>query len=887
MSKPLILIDGSSYFYRAFHALPPLSNSKGQPTGAVYGVVNMVNKLIKDYSSQHLAVIFDAKGKTFRDELYPDYKANREAMPDELSSQFQPLVDIIAAKGIPILTVDGVEADDVIGTLVVQAQQQGISTLISTGDKDFAQLVNEHVTLINTMSNTVLDTKGVVEKFGVHPDQIIDYLTLIGDKVDNIPGVDKVGPKTAVKWLATYHSLDNLLAHADEIPGKVGENLRNSRATLPLSKKLITIKTDLQLNCNIKDLCLQEEDTPRLIKLYQEMEFRTWLDQLLPKKPEIPKDYDVIKTLAQLDHWIEKIQQAGCFAIDTETTSLNALDAKLVGLSMAVEPNQAAYLPLAHDDEPEQLDRDTVLSKLKPILTDAALKKIGQNLKYDCQIFKNYNITLAGITYDTMLESYVLNSAASRHDMDSLALKYLGKNTIRFEDIAGKGVKQKTFNQIPVSEAAPYAAEDADITLQLHQTLWPKLCATGKLQAVFETIEMPLLSVLTKMEAHGVKIDNTLLQTLSQQLAERIETLADQAYLLSGSVFNLNSTQQLQAILFTHLKLPILKKTPKGQPSTAEAVLHELSHEYELPKIILEYRSLSKLKSTYADALPKKINPRTQRIHTSYNQAVTATGRLSSTEPNLQNIPIRTTEGRKIRAAFITEPGYKILAADYSQIELRIMAHLSQDKALCDAFAKGLDIHAATAADVFGTTVENVTPLERRRAKAINFGLIYGMSAFGLARQLETEHAAAQAYIDLYFNRFPGVKHYMETTRQKAHEQGFVETVFGRRLYLPEINARNITRQKAAERTAINAPLQGTAADIIKLAMIQVDQALAEQQIDAVMIMQVHDELVFEVNTEHTDKLSTLLHQIMCHTVELSVPLTVDIGIGNNWDEAH
>lgn len=886
MTKPLVLIDGSSYFYRAFHALPPLSNSKGQATGAVYGVLNMINKLIKDYQPEHFAVIFDAKGKTFRDEMYPEYKANREAMPDDLSSQFQPLVDIIKAKGYPLLIVDGVEADDVIGTLAKLAEGQGVNTVISTGDKDMAQLVNDHISLVNTMSNTTMDSDGVVTKFGVRPDQIIDYLTLIGDKVDNIPGVDKVGPKTAVKWLTQYETLDNIIEHADEISGKVGENLRSSLNYLPLSKQLITIKTDVKLNLTLDDLQPSPMDNDALITLYQQQEFRTWLDEALNQQVPVETQYDVITEDKALKSWIKKLKSAKTMAIDTETTSLDPRVAQLVGLSFAVTAHEAAYVPLAHD-EGEQLPLDDVLAQLKPILEDPKIQKIGQNIKYDLQVLQKYDIECQGITYDTMLESYVINSGANRHDMDSLALKYLGKSTIHYEDIAGKGVKQKTFNQIPIAEAAPYAAEDADITLQLHEKLWPKVQEVKGLETVFSDIEMPLLTVIARIEQRGVMIDADFLKSLSKQFAKRIDELEQQAFKLSGETFNLSSPKQLQAILFEKLNLPILQKTPKGQPSTAEAVLQELSHDYELPKVILEFRSLSKLKSTYTDALVQKINPETGRVHTSYNQAVTATGRLSSTEPNLQNIPVRTEEGRKIREAFIAPKGYRILSADYSQIELRIMAHLSQDKTLCDAFAKGLDIHTATAADVFGVDLKEVSALQRRRAKAINFGLIYGMSAFGLSRQLEIDRHAAQSYIDLYFTRFPGVKEYMENTRAKAHEQGFVETLFGRRLYLPEINARNIQRQKAAERTAINAPLQGTAADIIKLAMLKVDALLNSNGLDAEMIMQVHDELVFEVNADAVDTLIEELEAIMCHTVELSVPITIDIGVGDNWDGAH
>lgn len=893
MSAPLILIDASSYFFRAFHALPPLTNSKGQPTGAIYGVANMIKKLIKDYQPTQLAVVFDAKGKTFRDEWYPEYKAHRPPTPPELSVQFEPLVKVLQAMGLPLLIVEGVEADDVIGALAQQASARGIKVVISTGDKDMAQLVNQHVSLINTMTNTTMDRERVKDKFGVYPDQIIDYLTLTGDTVDNIPGVTKCGPKTAAKWLNEYQNLDNLLAHAEQISGKIGEHLRACIPHLALSKKLVTIKTDIELPVSLEQLSIQKADNETLIELVRDLEFKGWLKDLLQGEEEAAPvasakaiAYELIISNSQLDAWVKQLNQCEQFAIDTETTSLDTMKAKLVGISFAIEKNKPAYIPLAHQDGSQQLSIDLVLAALKPILENPSIKKIGQNIKYDYCIFKNYEISLQGIAFDTMLESYVLNSSAGRHDMDTLALKFLGHKTISYEEVAGKGAKQKRFDEIAVSQAAPYAAEDADITLQLHQQIYPQL--DQALHPIFNEVEMPLVSVLGDMERTGVLIDPVLLKKHGQRLKERIAALEEEALALVGRPFNLNSPKQLQEILFEEHKLPVLAKTPTGQPSTAESVLQELALEYRLAAVIIEHRGLSKLVSTYIDALPQKVNAHTNRVHTSYNQAIAATGRLSSSEPNLQNIPIRNEEGRLIRTAFIAPREHVLLAADYSQIELRIMAHLSQDKNLLHAFAQGWDIHSATASEIFQVPLQEVSHEQRRRAKAVNFGLIYGMSAFGLAKQIGVERHDAQHYIDMYFSRYPGVLEYMETTRKKAHELGYVETLFGRRLYLAEINARNIMRQKAAERMAINAPMQGTAADIIKKAML----ALAHWQRSqanpiAQMIMQVHDELVFEVKEEALEAARQKIQQLMEHTVELSVPLLVSIGVGSNWDAAH
>ncbi len=896
MQPPLVLVDGSSYFYRAFHALPPLTNSQGQHTGAVYGVANMIKRLIKDYQPRQIAVVFDAKGKTFRDEWYPAYKAHRPPMPQELSSQFQPLLTLLAAMGLPLLIVDGVEADDVIGTLARHATEKAIPIVISTGDKDMAQLVNEHVTLINTMSNQMLDCNGVKEKFGVTPAQIIDYLTLVGDTSDNVPGVSKCGPKTAVKWLSEYQTLDNLIAHADDIGGKIGENLRASLPQLPLSKKLVTIVTDLDLPLGLDELTPTPANQEKLIAITRELEFKNWLKELLSAEEQAPTepatlppakfDFEVVTQQSQLGNWLDRLRASAHFCVDTETTSLDAMQAEIVGISLATDTGLPAYIPLTHTDGSEQLSREHVLAALKPILEDAAISKIGQNLKYDYNVFKNHGITLQGIAYDTMLESYVLNSTATRHNMDALALKYLDYKTISFTDVAGIGAKQLRFDQVPISKAAPYAAEDADITLKLHQTLYPMM--DEKLRRVLHEIEMPLLTVLADIERRGVLIDTEVLREHGDRLKTKIYVLEQEAYALAGKEFNLNSPKQLLDILYNEQQLPILAKTPTGQPSTAESVLQELAFDYRLAAVILEYRSLSKLVSTYIDALPKRVNPKTGRVHTSYNQAVAATGRLSSSEPNLQNIPVRSEEGRLIRTAFIAPPHHILLAADYSQIELRIMAHLSQDAGLLNAFANGWDIHAATASEIFDVNINEVSNEQRRRAKAVNFGLIYGMSSFGLAKQLGVSRQDAQSYIDLYFNRYPGVLAYMERTRAQAHQQGYVETIFGRRLYLPEINARNMMRQKAAERTAINAPMQGTAADIIKKAMLAVADWQNQQSMpQAQMIMQVHDELVFEVHEDTIELAQNTIRELMENVVPLSVPLLVSIGTGHDWDAAH
>lgn len=896
----IILVDGSSFLFRAFHALPPLTNSHGDPTGAILGVANMLRKLLEQYPDSHFDVVFDAPGKTFRDELFPEYKAHRPPTPDELKAQIEPLYELIRALGIPMLVEPGVEADDVIGTLARQAASAGYSVIVSTGDKDMAQLVDDRVILENTMTDTRLDHEGVVQKFGVRPDQITDYLALVGDASDNIPGVPKVGPKTAAKWLGKYGSVENVIQSADEIKGKIGENLRAALEQIPLAKQLATIKCDLPLAVAIEDLKRRKPDRKALRSLLTAFEFSSWLKQMNdappaddaevePEQQEQSPAYEAVLTRDHFERWLEKIESAPLFAFDTETTSLDYTQAEIVGVSFAVTAGKAAYVPLAHDypGAPQQLDRDKVLARLRPLLEDPDRPKLGQNLKYDANVLANHAIELCGIRHDTMLESYILNSTATRHDMDSLALKYLGKNTIHYEDVAGKGAKQIPFQSVPLDQAVPYAAEDADITLQLHQRLWPQLCNGKRLKTLYETIEIPLVPILSRMERTGVLIDPTMLAEQSRQLAERMSRIEQKAFELAGQPFNLGSPKQTQEILYDRLKLPVLKKTPTGQPSTAESVLQELALDYPLPQRLLEYRSLSKLKSTYTDRLPEQINESTGRVHTSYHQAVAATGRLSSSGPNLQNIPIRTEEGRRIRQAFIAPPGCKIVAADYSQIELRIMAHLSGDKRLLRAFSEGIDVHRATAAEVFGTTPEAVTKEQRRSAKAINFGLIYGMSAFGLARQLNIPRGEAQAYIDLYFARYPGVKKYMDETRQRAHEQGYVETVYGRRLYLPEINSRNTQRRQYAERTAINAPMQGTAADIIKKAMIDVDQWLQEPTRLAKMIMQVHDELVFEIADTYLEEAIPAIEEHMNSAAELNVPLLVDVGIGNNWDEAH
>ncbi|MDG6774239.1 DNA polymerase I [Thiomicrorhabdus sp. ZW0627] len=926
--SPFILVDGSSYLFRAFHAMPPLTNSKGQATGAIFGVINMLGKLLSQYQPEKMAVVFDAKGKTFRHDMYTEYKAHRPPMPEELSSQIAPLHEIVKALGLPILVIEGVEADDVIGTLAQQATEAKHDTLISTGDKDMAQLVNEHVTLINTMNDSLSTPESVVEKFGVRADQIIDYLALVGDTADNIPGIPKCGPKTAVKWLNAHGTIDRLVENADSIGGKIGENLRNNLDQLALSRELTTIKTDCDLPVHLEDINRQPPDLEKLQELFAEYEFKTWLNQVMQGEAPFSKSngakahsqtltrksptqsasqsseptsssmkasqpYETVFTLEQFDQWLERLQKAELISVDTETTSLNTMEAQIVGLCFAVAENetrQACYIPLAHDYEgaPEQLDQTMVLEKIKPILEDPNVAKCGQNLKYDWHVLQNHGIELQGIRFDTMLESYTLNSTATRHNMDDLALKYLNHRTIHFEEIAGKGKKQLTFNQIDIETAAPYAAEDADITLQLHETLWPQLETEAGLKTVFADIEMPLLPVLAHMERNGVLIDTDMLAAQSIEITEKLAELEQKAHLIAGEVFNLNSSKQLQVILFENLDLPVIKKTPKGQPSTAEPVLAELAEQgHEMPNLILEYRSLAKLKSTYTDSLPKQICPRTGRIHTSYQQAVASTGRLSSTEPNLQNIPVRSTEGRRIRQAFIAEPGYKLIAADYSQIELRIMAHLSDDDGLLNAFAQGKDIHKATASEIFGVPLDSVTTEQRRSAKAVNFGLIYGMSAFGLAKQLNVSRGLAQEYINLYFARYPGVLTYMDTTKENAKANGYVETLMGRRLYLPDINARNGQLRQYAERTAINAPMQGTAADIIKTAMIRIEEWLKTCPFDIKMIMQVHDELVFEVAEDQIETVKPNIRELMESALELKVPLTVDIGQGKNWDEAH
>lgn len=913
--NPFILVDGSSYLFRAFYAPPHITTSAGEPTGAIFGVVNMLRSLIKKYKPSHMAVVFDAKGKTFRNDMYEEYKANRPPMPDDLRSQIAPLHAIVKALGLPLLCIDDVEADDVIGTLAQQAGEQGRFTLISTGDKDMAQLVNEHVMLINTMTNTLLDDAGVKDKFGVAPSQIIDFLALMGDSSDNIPGLPKVGEKTALAMLQGMQSIDAMY----EAPEKVAElgfrgaktmpeKLREHKDILLLSRELATIKLDVDLDgITPEALEIQAADRDKLVELYTELEFKRWLDELLQEGPvteqgqasavETPsaavshENYEVVLSEDKLDSWLRKLEQAEVWAFDTETTSLNYMEAELVGLSFACEQGKAAYVPVAHDypGAPEQLSRELVLKKLKPLLENKKPAKVGQNLKYDSHILRRYAIRLAGIRNDTMLTSYVYNSVASRHDMDSLSLQHLGHRPVSFEDIAGKGAKQLTFNQIGLDEAAPYAAEDADITLRLHDKLWGEVSKEKSLLSVLTEIELPLLPILVDMEQRGVQIDAHLLAKQSNEIALELAKLEEQAYTIAGEEFNLGSPKQLQTILFEKLELPILKKTPKGAPSTAEDVLQELALDYPLPDVIMKHRGLSKLKSTYTDKLPKMVNPRTQRIHTSYHQAVTATGRLSSSDPNLQNIPIRTEAGRRVRQAFTAPEGYRIMAIDYSQIELRIMAHLSQDKNLLEAFSKGRDIHKATASEVFGVSLEEVTSEQRRRAKAVNFGLIYGMSAFGLARQLDIPRNEAQKYMDKYFERFPGVQDYMERTRQQAKRDGYVETLFGRRLHLPEIRAQNGARRKAAERAAINAPMQGTAADIIKYAMIKVAEFMHQEVKDeqAWLIMQVHDELVFEVKEEFVEQLQQQLVEIMEAAVELDVPLIAEAGVGANWDEAH
>ena len=914
-NNKLILVDGSSFLFRAFHAVPPLTNAEGLPTNAVYGVSNMLRKLINDYDTPYVTVVFDAPGKTFRHEMYDQYKAHRPPMPDDLRVQIAPLHELIRALGLPLIIEHGVEADDVLGSLAQNAARQGFEVVISTGDKDMAQLVTEQITLENSMTNTRMDIAGVEEKFGVKPEQIIDYLALMGDAVDNIPGVPKVGPKTAAKWLQQYGTLDNLIAHADDIKGKIGDNLREALPQLPLSRELTTIKCDVALHYSLAELKRSVPDIAALKQQLGNLGFSSWLKTLNgngssnapaeksdlksvsseppPREKEpasaLTRDYQTILSQADFDHWLYKLKQAELFAFDTETTSLNYSDAQIVGVSFAAQAGQAAYLPLMHDypDAPTQLDRQAVLDALKPLLEDPHKPKLGQNLKYDAHVLANHGIQLRGIQHDTMLESYVFNSTASKHNMDDLAKHYLGVDTIHFEDVAGKGAKQIGFQEIPIGQASEYAAEDADITLRLHQTLSAQLQQQPRLWNLYNEIEIPLIDVLVRIEENGVLIDSDMLAQQSMELANRMIGIEQQAHDLAGSAFNLGSPKQIQEILYDRLNLPVLKKTPKGQPSTDESVLQELALDYALPKLLLEFRGMSKLKSTYTDKLPQQINPKTGRVHTSYHQAVAATGRLSSSDPNLQNIPIRSEEGRKIRQAFIAPPGYKIVAADYSQIELRIMAHLSGDAGLLAAFSQGVDVHSATAAEVFEVPLEQVTHDLRRSAKAINFGLIYGMSAFGLAQQLGLARNQAQDYINLYFSRYPGVKQYMDNIREQAKQQGFVETIFGRRLYLPDINARNAALRQYAERTAINAPMQGTAADIIKRAMLACDAWIRDSGADVKMIMQVHDELVFEVAETQLDKSIASLRSIMSAAAELQVPLLVEAGYGENWDQAH
>ena len=895
MSGKLVLVDGSSYLYRAFHAMPNLTNSQGEPTGAVYGVVNMLRRLLKEQPSEYFAVVFDAPGPTFRDQMYPKYKANRPPMPDELRGQIQPLHDVISALGLPLICVKGVEADDVIGTLAVAASEMGIETLIASGDKDLFQLVGDKVLLVDSMKDITYDATGVVNKFGVPPERMVDFLTLVGDSVDNIPGVPKVGPKTASKWLNEFGSLDELVQHANEIGGKVGEYLRGALDQLPMSKALATIKLDVQLDVHPDGLQLQPADKSRLRTLYAGLEFKTWLSELGglsagdDKAKSPPVDYQVILDQKALNRWIKRLQSAELISIDTETTSLDPMQARIVGLSFTDRTCEAASLPLGHDyaGAPDQLPLEETLAQLKPLLEDPTLPKVGQNLKYDRSVLLNHDIELRGIRFDTMLESYVLDSTGSRHDMDTLSLKYLGLNSIRYEDVAGKGKKQLTFNQVPVETATPYAAEDADLVLRLHQTLYPRLKQFEKQRELFENIEMPLLPVLSRIERTGVRVDSDMLARQSSELGERIDTLAQQAFDQAGADFNIASPKQIQEILFEKLQLPVISKTPKGQPSTSEHVLQELAEQHELPKLILEHRALSKLRSTYTEKLPLLVNPNTGRVHTSYHQASVATGRLSSTDPNLQNIPVRTTDGRRIREAFVPESGSVLLAADYSQIELRIMAHLSGDDGLLAAFADNQDIHRATASEVFSTALEDVDSDQRRSAKAINFGLIYGMSAFGLARQLGINRSEAQSYIELYFDRYPGVKAYMEQIRTQAREQQFVETIFGRKLYLPDISSSNHARRQGAERAAINAPMQGTAADLIKLAMLAIDSWLTEQALETRMIMQVHDELVLEVPDSELKDVPETIASLMSGVAQLRVPLRVDVGSGANWAEAH
>ena len=898
--KILLLVDGSSYLYRAFHALPDLRNAAGEPTNAIKGVLSMLHKLRKDHAADYIACVFDAKGKTFRDDLYPDYKAHRPPMPDDLRSQIEPLHQAIRAEGWPLVVIDGVEADDVIGTLVEHAARQDIRSIVSTGDKDMAQLVNDHVMLVNTMSQETLDVAGVADKFGVPPERIIDYLTLIGDAVDNVPGVAKVGPKTAVKWLAEYGTLDNLLEHADDIKGVVGDNLRAARDWLPQARVLLTIKTDVALPFDFGDLVLKPRDTDALRALFERYEFRTWLRELdaaataTPAAPEQDESgdhrtrYETLLTAAQLDAWIAKLDAAPAFALDTETTSLNAMQAEMVGISFAIGHGEAAYLPLAHHyaGAPAQLDRDAVLAKLKPLLENPAAKIVGQHLKYDRHIFANYGITLRGVVDDTLLQSYVLE-AHQPHELGNLASRHLGLATISYDDVTGKGASRISFEQVAIERASEYAAEDADITLRVRDALAPQIAASDKLAFVYRNIELPVAEILFRMERTGVLLDRNLLAVQSGELGRKMLELEQRAYQEAGQPFNLGSPKQIGDILFTQKGLPVVKKTPGGAPSTDEETLEQLALDHPIARAILDYRGMAKLKSTYTDKLPQMVHPRTGRLHTSYSQATAVTGRLASSEPNLQNIPARTAEGRRIREAFIAPPGHVLVSADYSQIELRIMAHLSDDAGLLTAFAEDRDIHTATAAEVFGVPLEEVNSDQRRMAKVINFGLIYGMSAFGLASQLNLERAAAQAYIDRYFARYPGVADYMQRTRETARSQGYVETVFGRRLYLPEINAKNPQRRQGAERAAINAPMQGTAADLIKLAMIAVQRWLDDEKLGSRLLLQVHDELILEVPEHELDRVRAELPTHMCNVAVLKVPLRVGVGSGANWEAAH
>jgi len=909
--KTLLLVDGSSYLYRAFHALPDLRNRHHEPTGAIYGVLNMLRRLHKDHVADYSACVFDAKGKTFRDAIYPEYKAHRPPMPDDLVRQIEPLHAAIKAMGWPLLMIDGVEADDVIATLAHRAEAEGMRTIVSTGDKDLAQLVNTHVTLVNTMTNEVLDEAGVANKFGLPPNLIVDYLTLVGDAVDNVPGVEKCGPKTAVKWLTQYGTLDNLVTHADEVNGVVGENLRKALPWLPTGRKLITVKRDVELPIGVHDLGHFEQDKAKLAELYERLEFKTWFRELssentsaapLPQTPSssapqmgldfnsavTTRNYECILSEEALQRWLNKLAAAKLVCFDTETTSLDPMTAKLVGMSFAVEAGEAAYLPLAHcyAGAPQQLDFAATMACIKPLLENPAVLKVGQNLKYDKHILANHGIQLNGIAHDTLLQSYVLESHRS-HNMDDLALRHLGMKTITFEEIAGKGAKQVCFDQIGIEQAAEYAAEDADITLQLHQNLYPQIEHDAKLGYIYRDLEMPVMDILFKIERTGVLLDTAMLNAQSHELGMKLIALEKQAHELAGQPFNLGSPKQLQEILFGKLGIKPLKKTPSGTPSTDEDVLQELALDHPLPKVLLEYRGLSKLKSTYTDKLPKMVDPNTGRVHTNYSQAVAVTGRLASSDPNLQNIPVRTAEGRRIREAFIAPPGSVIVSADYSQIELRIMAHLSQDEGLLKAFAAGEDIHRATASEIFGCTREEVGAEQRRYAKVINFGLIYGMSAFGLASNLNIERAAAQSYIERYFARYPGVRDYMQTTRERAKQQGYVETIFGRRLWVPEINSPNGMRRQGAERAAINAPMQGTAADLIKLAMIAVDKWLTEQKLATLMVMQVHDELVLEVPENELELIRRELPRLMGSVATLDVPLEVEAGVGPNWESAH